>query len=273
MASHGNPKLDARVDVNYYSAYRITIRYLLLSLQRGAVRKAASRVFLRTVLESERPTIQSNPWEASVRLILIGTEYVGKTTLANALQEWGLKVGKRFHMDDGDFTIPDYHHLNEEDQQTMWNMSAVLKERFQRMVIYYHLEILERYNDCIFGGFHIEEKIFGPRYYHPGSEVSYHRWLEHKMPDNSILVLMTCDPDVVRQRMVDDPHPYELVKSHEIEEIMDEFLYEYNSSYFRQKVEFDTTNLTPEGILQPFLEAVRPQVDARDLIFLDSLRK
>ena len=158
-----------------------------------------------------------------MRLILIGTEYVGKTTLANALQEWGLKVGKRFHMDDGDFTIPDYHHLNEEDQQTMWNMSAVLKERFQRMVIYYHLEILERYNDCIFGGFHIEEKIFGPRYYHPGSEVSYHRWLEHKMPDNSILVLMTCDPDVVRQRMVDDPHPYELVKSHEIEEIMDEF--------------------------------------------------
>ena len=73
--------------------------------------------------------------------------------------------------------------------------------------------------------------------------------------------------------MVDDPHPYELVKSHEIEEIMEEFLHEYNSSYFRQKVEFDTTNLTPEGILQPFLEAVRPQVDARDLIFLDSLRK
>ena len=155
----------------------------------------------------------------------------------------------------------------------MWNMSPVLKERFQRMVIYYHLEILERYNDCIFGGFHIEEKIFGPRYYHPGSEVSYHRWLEHKMPDNSILVHMTCDPDVIRQRMVDDPHPFELVKSHEIEEIMEEFLYEYNNSYFRQKVEFDTTHLAPEGILEPFLEAVRPQLDARDLLFLDSLRK
>ena len=58
--------------------------------------------------------------------------------------------------------------------------------------------------------------------------------------------------------MVDDPHPYELVKSHEIEEIMEEFLYEYNNSYFRQKVEFDTTNLTPDGILEPFLEAVPP---------------
>ena len=54
---------------------------------------------------------------------------------------------------------------------------------------------------------------------------------------------------------------------------MDEFLHEYNSSYFRQKVEFDTTHLSPEGILEPFLDAVRPQVDARDLIFLDSLRK
>ena len=41
----------------------------------------------------------------------------------------------------------------------------------------------------------------------------------------------------------------------------------------RKDIEFDTTHLTPEGILEPFLEAVRPQVDARDLIFLDSLRK
>ena len=62
-------------------------------------------------------------------------------------------------MDDGDFTIPDYHHLSPEDQESMWNLSPVLKERFQRMVIFYHLDILARYDDCILGGFHIEEKI------------------------------------------------------------------------------------------------------------------
>ena len=207
----------------------------------------------------------------SMRLILIGTEYVGKTTLANALRDWGMGVGKKFHMDDGDFTIPDYHHLNQEDQLTMWNMSPVLKERFQRMVIYYHLEILERYNDCIFGGFHIEEKIFGPRYYHPGHEVTYHRWLEHKMPGNCILVHMTCDPEVIRRRMKEYPHPYQLVESNEIGDIMAEFASEYGNSYIRQKVDFDTTDLTPSTILDAFLEAVRPQLDARDLIFLDSV--
>ena len=123
-----------------------------------------------------------------MRLILIGCEYVGKTTLANSLRDWGYPLGKRFHMDDGDFTIPDYHHLSPEDQESMWNLSSVLKERFQRMVIFYHLDILERYDDCILGGFHIEEKIYGPRYYHPESEVTYHRYIETKFPSSTILV-------------------------------------------------------------------------------------
>jgi|TARA_B100001750_G_C15495222_1_gene593690 hypothetical protein len=207
-----------------------------------------------------------------MRLILIGVEYAGKTTLANAMHDWGLSVGKKFHMDDGDFTIPDYHHLSPEDQETMWNMSPVLKERFQRMVLYYHLEILERYDDCVFGGFHIEEKIYGPRYYHPESEVTYHRWLEHKMPSNCILVNMVCEPDVIRQRMKDDPHPYQLVQPGEVEELQEEFLHEYNHSYFRRKLEFDTTGLTPETILETFLDRVRPVLTSRDLVFLDSVR-
>ena len=124
-----------------------------------------------------------------MRLILIGCEYVGKTTLANSLRDWGYPLGKRFHMDDGDFTIPDYHHLSPEDQESMWNLSPVLKERFQRMVIFYHLDILARYDDCVLGGFHIEEKIYGPRYYHPESEVTYHRYLETKFPSDTILAV------------------------------------------------------------------------------------
>ena len=40
-----------------------------------------------------------------MRLILIGCEYVGKTTLANNLRDWGYPLGKRFHMDDGDFVV------------------------------------------------------------------------------------------------------------------------------------------------------------------------
>ncbi|MDA1348730.1 MAG: hypothetical protein O3A47_07675 [Chloroflexi bacterium] len=208
-----------------------------------------------------------------MRLILIGTEYVGKTTLANALKEWGMPLGKRFHMDDGDFTIPDYHHLDEHDQKTMWNLSPILKERFQRMVIYYHLEILERYDDCILGGFHIEEKIMGPRYYHPDMPVTYHRYLEHKMPGNTILCHMTCDPNVIRDRMKRDPQPYQLAKPEEIEELQAEFLSEWQESYLRRKMTFDTNALTPETILDAFLEAVRPVLDARDLTFVDSLKK
>ncbi len=206
-----------------------------------------------------------------MRLILVGVEYVGKTTLANALRDWGLEVGKRFHMDDGDFTIPDYHHLSPEDQEAMWNLSPVLKERFQRMVIHYHLDILDRYDDCILGGYHIEEKIYGPRYYHPDLAVTYLHRLEHLIPKNAILVHMVCEPDVIRQRMADDPHPYQLVQSDEVEEVMTEFAAETGTSQIKRKVTFDTTSLTSNTILGAFLKQVRPALTVRDLVFVDSL--
>ena len=208
-----------------------------------------------------------------MRLIFIGCEYVGKTTLANSLRAWGLPLGKRFHMDDGDFTIPDYHHLSTEDQEAMWNLSPVLKERFQRMVIYYHLDILARYDDCILGGYHIEEKIYGPRYYHPDSEVTYHRYLEAKFPLDTILVNMKADSDVIKNRMHSDPHPYQLVQPTEVDEIQDEFLYEFGQANIKRKMEFDTSDLTPKTILDAFLDAVRPVLTARDLVFVDSLKK
>ena len=206
-----------------------------------------------------------------MRLILIGCEYVGKTTLANSLRDWGNPLGKKFHMDDGDFTIPDYHHLSPEDQESMWNLSPVLKERFQRMVIFYHLDILARYDDCILGGFHIEEKIYGPRYYHPESEVTYHRYIETKFPSSTILVNMKADSDVIKQRMKSDPHPYQLVQPNEIDEIQDEFLYEFQQANIKRKMEFDTSNLTPETILNTFLAEVRPVLTGRDLTFVDAL--
>ena len=183
-----------------------------------------------------------------MRLILIGCEYVGKTTLANNLRDWGYPLGKRFHMDDGDFTIPDYHHrrciahrwslLSPEDQEAMWNLSPVLKERFQRMVISYHLDILARYDDCILGGYHIEEKIYGPRYYHSDIGVSYHRFVETQLPSDTILVNMKADSDVIKGRMKSDPHPYQLVQPHEVDEIQDEFLYEFQQSNIKRKMEF-----------------------------------
>tara|TARA_B100000949_G_scaffold166869_1_gene147310 strand:+ start:170 stop:826 length:657 start_codon:yes stop_codon:yes gene_type:complete len=199
-----------------------------------------------------------------MRLILIGCEYVGKTTLANSLRDWGVPLGKHFHMDDGDFTIPDCN-MSPEDQKTMLNLSPVLKERFQRMVIFYHIDVLTRSNDCILGGYHIEEKIYGPRYYHPDIGVSYHRFVETQLPSDTILVNMKADSDVIKERMKSNSHPYQLVQSHEVDEIQDEFLYEFQQSNIERKIELDTSKLTPETILDTFLNEVRPVLTPQDM--------
>ena len=201
-----------------------------------------------------------------MRLILTGPEHVGKTTLANALRDWGLARGRQFHMDDGDFTIPDYHHLNKAEQEAMVALPPVLKERFQRMVIYYHLDVISRREDCILGGYHIEQKIYGPRYYHPGIPVTFERYVESKLPHDTILVNMTAKPDVIRARMKQDPHPYPLAKANEVEGLLAEFEKEFITSWITRKVTIDTSYVKPEQLLDLFLAVVRPKLDTRDLL-------
>ena len=50
-----------------------------------------------------------------MRVIVMGCEYTGVTTLINGLREWGLPRAFLFHLDDH-FSIPDRYHLDPEDQ-------------------------------------------------------------------------------------------------------------------------------------------------------------
>ena len=45
----------------------------------------------------------------------------------------------------------------------MLAMLPAIKERFQRFQIVYHVRLLHRYRDILLGGFHIEEKVYGPK--------------------------------------------------------------------------------------------------------------
>ncbi len=203
-----------------------------------------------------------------MRLITIGCEYAGKTTLADALKEWGPTQGRHFHMDDADFSIPDVRHLEDEEQRVMAALPARIKERFQRFQIYYHIGVISKFDDCILGGFHIEETVYGPRYYYPGRTVGYAREVETKLPSDTILVLLTADPDVIRERMKAGPHAYQLVQPDEIEDVQRQFEQEFGASWIKHKVRLDTSEFPPEEILDRFLDLVRPSLSMRDLILL-----
>jgi thymidylate kinase len=136
-----------------------------------------------------------------MRLILTGCEYAGKSTLAGALHAWGQRQGFQFHLDDH-FTVPDSSLRTDEERRHAAAAPPAMKERFQRFQIYYHLHILEDYADCLLGGFHIEEAIYGRRYYYPKNVwPSYTRALEHSFPRDTILLLLKARPEVIRRRM------------------------------------------------------------------------
>ncbi len=210
-----------------------------------------------------------------MRLIVVGCEYVGKSALIDGLSEWGKKRGIIYHMDDH-FTIPEQFNLKDPaEQEEMVAMSPKVKERYQRFQIDYHvLTVLTKFEDCLLGGFHIEEMIYGPRYYHPGMAGRQdYRELEHYMPPDCILLLLTASPDVIKRRMKSAPHPYPLVMPEEVEAVSQEFASEFGRpSALCRKFTIDTSKLTPAQLLDSFLERVVPYLDTRDLLRWQMLR-
>lgn len=187
-----------------------------------------------------------------MRVIVVGCEYTGVTTLIEGILDWGHERNINHHLDDH-FTIPDRQHLAPEDMETMANLSPALKERFQRMQLVYHIRLLHRFDHILLGGFHIEEAIYGPLYYYPGGVASEIRQYEEEMPQNAILVHLTARPEVIQKRMAADPHEYSLIREEDIPALLDRFQEEFDASLIPNKLQIDTSDLTPGALLQTFL--------------------
>ena len=186
-----------------------------------------------------------------MRVIAIGTEYAGKTTLVQAVQKWGMERGIRHHMDDH-FSIP--------DQQTLKDPAD------QRFQVAYHVRLVNKYQHVLLTGFHIEEMVYGQRYYYPdlARPVENPQAWEKDMPSDIILVHLTASPDVIKQRMKDDPHEYPIVPESDIEEIQAAFQEEFRKSFFKQKFQIDTSELDSNSLLQTFLDSSFPYLSAAD---------
>ena len=150
-----------------------------------------------------------------MHIIAIGCEYTGITTLLEGLMTWGHARGIHHHLDDH-FSIPDRQHLSPEDRKIMVTLTPTLKERFQRFQIVYHIRLLHRYEHILLGGFHIEEAVYGPRYYYPGIPTAIREY-EVEMPSDTILVHLTAQPAVIEARMASNPHDYPVIQKKDIQ--------------------------------------------------------
>jgi hypothetical protein len=200
-----------------------------------------------------------------MRLIVVGCEYSGVTTLVEGLMAWGDQRGIHHHLDDH-FSIPDRQHISPEDAKAMVALSPTMKERFQRMQVVYHLRLMHRYEHILLGGFHIEEEIYGPLYYYPGAPTIDVREYEPEMPPDTILVHLAARPEVIAARMAANPHAYTVIRKEDIPMLLEQFTIKVRNSWIKHKLTIDTSDLTPEQLLAAFLEASIPHLNSRDLL-------
>ena len=205
-----------------------------------------------------------------MRLILIGSEYAGKTTLANKITVWLKQTtggGRTFH---DHFTIPP-SELPEAEQEEFLEMSPELQAMFQRYSREYHLlPSFYADPDHMLVGFHIEEAVYAPLYYSYGGSDDFSaaaRAMEQRIleqaPD-TVLILLKASPEVIAKRMWETPHQHTVLQEQDIEHVLQRFEEQYQQSLLSGKFVLDTTSVTVDETLAEFAARIDPFLSQTD---------
>ena len=221
-----------------------------------------------------------------MNLILVGCEFAGKTTLANEIVEWSKRtLGRYSHFHDH-FTIPSTE-LEGDAKEEYRRASPQIKEMFQRFMMQYHMSPDFYGNvDHHLMGFHIEEAVYAPLYYgyggkdsqssfrsQEGQRTQMARDMEEKILErapNTVLTLLKAAPEVIRQRMRENPTTEEgeptrgVVQEKDVEYVLQRFEEEFEWSLIENKIVVDTTSSTVEETLAQFLEKFEPYLTQAD---------
>ena len=237
-----------------------------------------------------------------MRLILMGCEYSGTTTLFRQISKWVKEnLGDEFGFHDH-WKLPHVSHPNipegstieemweaweagkgtdptmsghtDEENEQFLGLSPKIRESFQRYHMEYHI------GDSFYGdahhnniGFYFDEAVYASLYYgygasgEYGDRVRYARRIEadimHKAPD-TVLVHVKADADVIRKRMKDNPHKYGLVQDKDVETVLAGFAQQYETSFLRHKFEIDTSKSSVGESICEFVGKLIPHLQSED---------
>ena len=218
-----------------------------------------------------------------MRLILIGCEYTGTTTLANAINGWTKKaMGKEFTLIHDHFKLPDTKphgpELTEAEVAQFDALSPRMTEVIQRHNLYYHTPSESSSGEDFLGiGIHIDEAIYGPLYYGYGGpgDLGDRRMiaknLEHrilKFAPETVLVLVKASPEVIAQRMKENPHKYPRVPEKDIADVLQRFEEASQNSLIHRKLTLDTSTATVHETVAEFAEQIQPYLTESELMRL-----
>ena len=232
-----------------------------------------------------------------MRLLLIGCEYTGKSTLAGNISRWMIEtMGVSLVRWHDHFVVPRLdshtiiraegsdaaigkaeHDLNtDDDEEQIMSLRPNVLEQLQRHNIWRHLHPgLLTADDVLFINFYYAEAVYAPLYYGYGEPGSFadrseraREWdqeMRAYAPD-MVLVLLTAAATTVAERMAARPRPRVrgILKERDIPYVLDRFQDEYDASLIERKFTLDTTDTMPQRTVADFVDRIHPHLSEVD---------
>ena len=215
-----------------------------------------------------------------MKLILIGCEYSGTTTLAiafhaHAREHLGIDLGSIHDHWKIPYTVTHYpDRITEEEADLYLALTTKQKEAWQRHNLYYHT-VAERGSpeDQIIVGFYVEDTIYADLYYHyggpgeAGDRALHSGKIEQRvtaLAPETVLVHVKATPEAIRRRMREQPHTRPVVPEADVELVLDRFAQAFAASTIPNKLELDTSSATVADTVSTLAAGLEPFLTDRD---------
>jgi len=220
-----------------------------------------------------------------MRLLLIGCEYAGTSTLAHGIYDWGNSHGIGFSIVHDHWKIPriaghvphetSLASLTEDEQEEVMGLSPTLKEIVQRYNLFYHTPSDRLDTDSLLVGHHFDDAIYSQLYFgyggddSPGDRRVVSREVERRIlayAPETVLVLVKTSRDIIARRMQESPHVREVLKETDIEYVLARFEDGFNQSMIQNKIIIDTSSATVDQSVGELVENIGSYLTQRDRI-------
>ena len=217
-----------------------------------------------------------------MRIILLGCEYSGTTTLGFRIREWVHHVvGGHVNLVHDHFKIPyTFGHdseysttpmqATEEELEAYRALSHRQMEALQRHNIAYHVAAVTKFDDKVIIGLHVEDTIYGELYFdYPRKRRAYGQAMERTLLETApdvILCHVKASAEVIRQRMMTHTHPYGVLEEADVEKVLGRFEEDFSCSTLLRKLTLDTSTSTIDETMAEFVEEVEPYLTDTDRI-------
>lgn len=222
-----------------------------------------------------------------MKIVLVGCEYSGTTTLAGNIYRWNNEVMDRpLSIVHDHWKIPEtWGHpdlgssklkgMTADEYKQVIGLSSRIKENTQRQSLYYHIFPNKDINQSFLSvGLHFDDAIYAPMYFNYGIEGEFdvdrkvvfenvEEALLRYQPE-TLLVLLRARPEIIAERMNNAPHEHGVLLEKDIGYVLNRFEEEYESSIFTNKIAIDTSDISPDETMAEFKRKFEPFMSDRD---------